>query len=97
MFGRRPDGKRVEGLSALRRFMPFIMPQRQLALVYFSQEINVEAALRHIEELNRTRSLEDRVTLFHMVLHGLVRVFSERPRLPHCLRAQSCTSMDGTR
>lgn len=81
MFGRRADGVRVRELSTLRRFMPFISPQRNQSLVYFSQEVDVEPALELLDLFNRDRPSERRLTLFHLLLRALVRVLDERPRL----------------
>ena len=81
MFGRRPDATLVRDLSTVRRFMPFVSPLRNHSLVYFSQEINVEAALRFTEEWNQGHPADGQLTLFHLVLRALARVLEERPRL----------------
>ena len=52
MFGRRPDARPVEGLSAMRRMMPYISPRRNDSLFYMMQEIEVEAALEYVEKKN---------------------------------------------
>ena len=52
MFGRRPDATLVRGLSTMRAFMPFISPRRNESLVYYTQEIDPEPALRFIAEHN---------------------------------------------
>lgn len=74
MFGRRPDAQRVRDLPAVRRFMPFVSPRRNESLVYFAQELDVEAALRFVEGRGST-------TLFHVLLRAVARALHERPRL----------------
>ena len=81
MFGRRPDGRLVEELPPIRRFMPFISRRRNDSLVYFSQDVDVETALAFVDEKNPARSSDAPLTLFHLVLRALARVFDERPRL----------------
>jgi hypothetical protein len=81
MFGRRPDGRRVEDLPAIRRFMPFISRRRNDSVVYFAQDLDVEAALAFVEEHNESRPSEAPLTLFHLLLRALARVLEERPRL----------------
>ncbi len=81
MFGRRPDAIQVRDLSAIRRFMPFVSPRRGESLVYFAQELDVEAALAFLEQRNRTRSPERPLTLFHLLLRAIARTVAERPRL----------------
>lgn len=79
MFGRRADGKQVRDISTTRRFMPFISPQRNASLVYYTTVIEVDAALDFIEELNRDRPPERRVTLFHLYLRCAALALHERP------------------
>lgn len=77
MFGRRPDGKLVRDLPALRRFMPFVSPRRNESLVWFTQEVDVEPALAWLTALNGDG--ERRVTLFHLVLRAIAGALAEKP------------------
>lgn len=81
MFGRRPDAAAVRDLPAVRRFMPFISPRRNESLVYFEDELDVEAALALAEARSRDRDPARPLTLFHILLAALARVLHERPRL----------------
>jgi pyruvate/2-oxoglutarate dehydrogenase complex dihydrolipoamide acyltransferase (E2) component len=80
---RRSDGTFVERAPTLRRLMPFLMPTRNEAVVYFEQQIEVAAALAFLERLNarRTGPAEERVTLFQLVLVGMARTIAKRPTL----------------
>ncbi len=64
MFGRRADAEWVRGLNKLRRFMPFISPRRNDSVFYLETEIEVENALRFIDEYNRDASEDQKLTLF---------------------------------
>ncbi len=81
MFGRRPDARLVPDLPAIRRFMPFVSPRRNESLVYFEHDLAVERALSFVDERNRVRPADRPMTLFHVILRALVRMFEERPRL----------------
>jgi len=81
MFGRRPDGTLVRDASPMRRFMPFVSPRRNHALVYFAQEIDVEAALAFVEARNATRPAERPMTLFQLTLRAIARGLQDRPRM----------------
>lgn len=81
MFGRRADATQVRDLSMLRRFMPFVSPRRNESLVYFDGEIEVEAALRFLEERNLHRADERKMTLFHLYLRSTAMAFHSRPNL----------------
>ncbi|UCE86993.1 MAG: hypothetical protein JSU66_04465 [Deltaproteobacteria bacterium] len=81
MFGRRPDGRLVQELPPIRRFMPFISKRRNDSLVYFAQDVEVDAALRFVDEQNRARPAEAPLTLFHLLLRAIAQILDERPRL----------------
>ncbi len=81
MFRRRSDAQFVRDESRLRRFLPFISPRRNEALVYFEQEVVVDAALALLKDRNVNVPRERRATLFHLVIRALARVFHERPNL----------------
>jgi pyruvate/2-oxoglutarate dehydrogenase complex dihydrolipoamide acyltransferase (E2) component len=80
---RRSDGTFVERAPTLRRLMPFLMPTRNEAVVYFEQQVEVAAALAFLERLNARKAgpAEERVTLFQLVLVGMARTIGKRPIL----------------
>jgi len=81
MFGRRADAKLIRGQSRMRRFMPFISPRRNESLFYYAQEVEADAALRFIEEVNRNRSQDDQMTLFHLVLRAMAMAIDSQPQV----------------
>ena len=81
MFGRRPDARLCRDLPPIRRFMPFVSRRRNDSVVYFAQDLDVEAALEFVEAYNEGRPPETPLTLFHLLLRALARVLEERPRL----------------
>jgi len=78
MFGKRADGTRVRDVSVTRRFMPYLSPRRNSSLVYYTTEIEVDAALAFLEELNRERGEDRPITLFHLYLRSLGLALGER-------------------
>lgn len=95
MFGRRSDGKLVQDLSATRRFMPFLSPKRNSSLVYYPTEIEVDAALQFLEELNRDRAPDRRVTLFHLYLRSAAIALEERPGVNRFVAGRRLWQRDG--
>src|SRR5579862_1108925 len=77
----RPDGTFVKRAPTLRRLMPFLIPTRNEAVVYFEQQIEVGAANAFLARLNESRAPERRVTLFQLVLFGMARTIARRPLL----------------
>ena len=95
MFGRRPDATLVRDISAVRRFMPFISPRRNESVVYFEHTVDVESALEYLDQLNADRPTERSITFFHLVLHGLMTIFHERPRLNRFIAGGRLWQRDG--
>ncbi len=95
MLGRRPDAKLAQGVPTVRRFMPFVSPARNDSLVYFSDELEVDAALDLVDEYNRGREPQARLTFFQLFLRALARVLDERPRLNRFVSGGRLWQRDG--
>ena len=74
----RPDGVPVKRPPTLRRFMPYLMPGRNEAVVYLDQTIRVDKTLAW---LAAQADGPHRVVLFDLVLAALAQVLTERPHL----------------
>jgi hypothetical protein len=77
----RSDGSFVKRAPTLRRLMPFLMPTRNEAAVYFEQQIEVGPAMALLARMNADRAPEHRVTLFQLLLIGMARTLALRPVL----------------
>ena len=95
MFGRRPDGRPVEPLSTMRRFMPYISPRRNDSVFYMRQEIQVEAALEYLEKKNAGRPPERRITLFHLFLRSCSQALALRPGVNRFVKGRRLWQRDG--
>jgi hypothetical protein len=73
-MGRR-DGTLITNIGVLRRMLPSLMPRRNDSVVYYEQQLDLTRTLPWLE----TRSPS--ITLYELVIAGLVRVWSERPQL----------------
>jgi hypothetical protein len=60
--------------------MPFLMPTRNEAVVYFEQQIEVARALEFVKKVNERRTGR-KVTLFQVILFAFVRTFAARSDL----------------
>lgn len=79
LWGNRPDGTKIQGLSPMRALMPHIIRSRNGAVVYHRQRLDLTRTLPWLEQ--RTQRDGSRVTLFHLVQYALLRVLQERPQL----------------
>ena len=80
MRRRRADARLVRDAPPYRRIMPYIMRGRNESAVYFDQELDLARTEPFLDDFNRTHD-GVRLTLFHVVVWGAVRVLDERPRL----------------
>jgi len=95
MFGKRPDGRLVRDLSAMRRFMPYVSPRRNDSLFYMSQEIRAEAAFEFIEKKNKERPRSRPLTLFHLYLRACSLALLLRPGVNRFVKAGRLWQRDG--
>jgi hypothetical protein len=95
MFGRRPDARPVEGLSTMRRFMPYVSPRRNDSLFFMMQEIEVEAALGFLEKKNASRPHERRMTLFHLFVRSCSQALKLRPGVNRFVKGGRLWQRDG--
>ncbi len=78
LFGRF-DGDVVTDVSPTRAIMPFLMPERVKAQVFFEQELDVTRAQAFLDA--RAARGGGKATLFHVYSYAVVRTLAERPRL----------------
>ena len=78
-WGRRPDGDRVEGLSHVRRMMPFLMRSKVESLVYFEQDIDVERGVRWLQTFHDVTGVK--ATWLHLLIWAIAATVGDRPRL----------------
>ena len=83
----RPDGTRVRDLPRLRRIMPFIMPRRADAVVYFEQRLDLSRTQDYLARWNADPA-RPRLTLFHLWLAAAARTLHDRPRVNRFVAGQ---------
>jgi len=78
MFGRRPDGRRLDNIDPVVRFMPFMMKTRNDASNLVTEQVDYEP----IAEYVRKRSKEGRkISFMALIMSAYVRAVSEYPAL----------------
>jgi len=81
VFGRnRPDGTRVTDMPRVRHFMPFLLPRRNDAVVYFEHRLDLSETLDYLERWNADPTRPP-LTMFHLLIVALARTLHERPRV----------------
>jgi hypothetical protein len=81
MFSKkRPDGTYLPNLHFFTQLLPYLMPARKDAVIYFEKDMNVTKTLEYIRR-KKKEDVEPKVSLFYIVLYAAVRVLALRPRM----------------
>lgn len=79
---KRNDGTYVKDLPHFNRMLPYVMPSRTEAAIYFEQDFDVTKALEYVRKANEgCPPGEKRLTLFQLFLCATVRTIALRPKL----------------
>jgi hypothetical protein len=76
---KRPDGTYIPDLPFYTQIMPYLMPTRTEACIFFEQEFDVTRTVEYVR--SRKRSGGARITLFYVILYAAIRAIAQRPRL----------------
>lgn len=75
----RPDGKHLKKLSPYSRIIPFLMPNRNDATVYYSEKISIDNALEVLRTMNQEHGLN--AGIMDLVIAAFVRTISQKPKM----------------
>ncbi|MBQ3078644.1 MAG: 2-oxo acid dehydrogenase subunit E2 [Clostridia bacterium] len=78
MFGRRPDGRRLDHIDPIVQFMPFIMTQRNDAMNQVTQYVDYEPLGNYIKKRSK---VGQRVSFMSLIVAAYVRAVSKYPAL----------------
>ena len=79
MFGRRPDGRRINKIDPVMKITPYVMPMRCDAQVFLKHRADMEAMSRYIRK--RKREYNDQITYMQIVVASYVRAISRNPEV----------------
>jgi hypothetical protein len=79
---KRSDGTYIKELPYFTRIIPYAMPTRTEAAIYFEQEFDVTKTLEYVKKANAGCAPgQKRLTLFQVLLCATVRTVALKPRL----------------
>ena len=78
MFGRRPDGRRLNSIDPIVQMTPYLMPMRCDAQVFLEQKLDYEMLARYIA---RKAAEGQKVTFMQIVVAAYVRGISQHPEI----------------
>ena len=79
---KRCDGILIKGLPGFRLINPYVMKGRNESAVYFTHELRMKKTIEFIRQYNKeNKGNGKRLTLFHVILCGIVRAIAFRPQM----------------
>ena len=79
---KRYDGTLIKGLPGFRLINPYVMKGRNESAVYFTHELRMKKTIEFIRQYNKeNKGNGKRLTLFHVILCGIVRAIAFRPQM----------------
>lgn len=88
IFIDRVDGRRIRDPGPFHAILPFLMRGRNESAVYYSKDIEVDAAVRYVHRRN-SESGEHRFSLFGLILSAAAQTFILKPRLNRFVHGRS--------
>lgn len=80
IFRDRPDGTLIK-VPSFKKVLTYTCPTRDESSLYFKETLDVENAISILLDKNRGKALEDRITLFHIIIAAYIRTVAERPQV----------------
>jgi hypothetical protein len=77
---KRPDGTYIGKLHFFTQLMPYLMPTRSEATIFFEQEVDVTKTLEYVGK-RKADPDSPKITLFNIILYAAIRVIAQRPKM----------------
>ncbi|MDR0323430.1 MAG: 2-oxo acid dehydrogenase subunit E2 [Treponema sp.] len=77
---KRSDGTYIPNLHFFTQLLPYLMPKRSDACIFFEQEFDVTQTLKYISKRRKDGS-GIKISLFYIILYAAVRLIAQRPKL----------------
>ena len=90
---KRPDGTYIKDLHFFTQLMPYLLPTRTEAAIYYEQEFDVTKTLEYIRKRKRGNLPSRdggnvRVSLFYILLYAAVRAIALKPKMNRFVSGQ---------
>ena len=77
---KRPDGTYIRDVHFFTQLLPYLMPRRADACIFFEQEFDVADTLKYIRK-KRNDINGVKISLFYIILYSSIRAIALRPKL----------------
>ena len=79
MFGRRPDGRRIDGIDPVMKITPYVMPMRCDAQVFLKHQADLEVLSRYIRRQKAEKN--EKISFMQIIVASYVRALSRTPEV----------------
>ena len=79
MFGRRPDGRRIDRIDPVMKITPYVMPMRCDAQVFLKHRADLEAMSRFIRKEKAEKN--EKISYMQIIVAAYVRAISRNPEV----------------
>ena len=79
MFGRRPDGRRINKIDPVMKITPYVMPMRCDAQVFLKHRADLEAMSRFIRRQKAEKN--EQISYMQIIVAAYVRAVSRNPEV----------------
>ena len=77
---KRPDGTYIKKMHFFTRLMPYLIPTRTEAAIYFEQEFDVSRTLEYVKK-KKANPDTPKISMFFIILYAAIRVIAQRPKM----------------
>ena len=77
---KRPDGTYIRKLHFFTLLLPYLMPTRTDAVIYFEQEFDLTKTIKYIRNKISDRN-GPKISVFYLILYAAIRVIAQRPKM----------------
>jgi len=77
---KRPDGTYIKNVHFFTQLLPYLMPTRADACIFFEQEFDVTKTLEYVKKRNNNAD-GFKVTMFYIILYAALRAVALRPKM----------------
>jgi hypothetical protein len=83
---KRPDGTYIKNLHFFTQLLPYLMPTRSEACIFYEQDVDVTRTLAYVRRKKaQNRDSEDtskaNITVFYLFLYAALRTLAVRPKM----------------
>jgi len=77
---KRTDGTYLPKLHFFTQLLPYLMPTRSDAVIYFEQDFDITRTLEYIRK-NRKDGSKPNISMFYIFLYSAIRAIAHRPKM----------------